>query len=370
MPRSLMITGGAGFIGANFTWFWAERHPEDAIIVVDVLTYAGSADNIRGLLDTGKVVLAQADIRNEREIARLFEAHGIDTVVHFAAESHVDRSIDGPMECVSTNVIGTQVLLDCARRAWTGGSDNPGRYRFHHVSTDEVYGSLGFDSPRFTETTSYAPRSPYSASKAASDHLVRAYGNTYGLPWSISNCSNNYGPYQYPEKLIPLALANMLLGKRVPVYGNGRNVRDWLHVHDHCRALEAILLSGCLGETFNIGGDAERANIDIVTHLAQLVDEAIQADDALRAALQGLPRGHGWPLQHLDRVRARSPGPRSAVCKRHAQDCADAGFRTGRRSGAWAGQDPAVVPRAPRLVASPAACALTHDHSEHTNSDD
>jgi dTDP-glucose 4,6-dehydratase len=308
MSRSLMITGGAGFIGANFTWFWAEQHPEDAIVVVDMLTYAGSADNIRGLLDTGKVALAQTDIRNEREIAQLFEAHGIDTVVHFAAESHVDRSIDGPLECVSTNVIGTQVLLDCARRAWTGGSDNPARYRFHHVSTDEVYGSLGFDSPRFTETTSYAPRSPYSASKAASDHLVRAYGNTYRLPWSISNCSNNYGPYQYPEKLIPLALANMLLGKRVPVYGNGRNVRDWLHVHDHCRALEVILLSDYLRETFNVGGDAERANIDIVTQLAQLVDEAIQADDALRQRYKHCPAATGGRCDSLIEFVRDRPG--------------------------------------------------------------
>jgi dTDP-glucose 4,6-dehydratase len=305
MPQSIMITGGAGFIGANFTWFWAERHPEDAIVVVDVLTYAGSADNIRRLLDTGKIVLERVDIRNEREIARLFEAHGIDTVVHFAAESHVDRSIDGPMDCVSTNVIGTQVLLDCARRAWTG---NPGRYRFHHVSTDEVYGSLGFDSPRFTETTPYAPRSPYSASKAASDHLVRAYGNTYGLPWSISNCSNNYGPYQYPEKLIPLALANMLLGKRVPVYGNGRNVRDWLYVHDHCRALETILLSDCLGETFNIGGDAERANIDIVTQLAKLVDEAIQGDDALRQRYKYCPAATGGRCASLVEFVRDRPG--------------------------------------------------------------
>jgi dTDP-glucose 4,6-dehydratase len=281
MRRSLMITGGAGVIGASFTWFWAHHHPEDAIVVVDSLTYAGSADNIRGLLDENKVALQQVDIRDEGEIAGVFRAYAVDTVVHFAAESHVDRSIDGPRECVSTNVIGTQVLLDCARRAWASETQNPERHRFHHVSTDEVYGSLGFDSTRFTETTPYAPRSPYSASKAASDHLVRAYGNTYGLPWSISNCSNNYGPYQYPEKLIPLAIVNMLLGRPVGVYGNGRNVRDWLHVHDHCRALEAILLSGPLGETFNIAGEAERANIDLVTQLAELVDKAFRADDEL-----------------------------------------------------------------------------------------
>jgi len=308
MARSMMITGGAGFIGANFTWFWAERHPEDAMVVVDALTYAGSADNIHGLLDAGRVTLVQVDIRDEREIARLFEAHDIDTVVHFAAESHVDRSIKGPAECVSTNVIGTQVLLDCACRVWSGQTGHGSRYRFHHVSTDEVYGSLEFDSPRFTESMPYAPRSPYSASKAASDHLVRAYGNTYGLPWSISNCSNNYGPYQYPEKLIPLALANMLLGRPVPVYGNGRNVRDWLHVHDHCRALEAILLSDCLGETFNIGGDAERANIDIVKQLAQLVDAAIQADRRLRQRYKDCPAGSGDRCASLIEFVSDRPG--------------------------------------------------------------
>ncbi len=308
MSRSLMITGGAGFIGANFTWFWAERHPQDAIVVVDVLTYAGSADNIRGLLDAGKVVLERVDIRNEREIARIFQAYGIDTVVHLAAESHVDRSIDGPRECVSTNVIGTQVLLDSARRAWADGMGNPSRYRFHHVSTDEVYGSLDLDSHRFAETTPYAPRSPYSASKAASDHLVRAYGNTYGLPWSISNCSNNYGPYQYPEKLIPLALANILLGKRVPVYGNGRNVRDWLHVHDHCRALEAILLSDCLGETFNIGGDAERANIDLVTQLAALVDEVFRTDQTLCQRYKDCPAATGCRSDTLIEFVRDRPG--------------------------------------------------------------
>jgi len=308
MSRSLLITGGAGFIGANFTWFWAERHPEDRIVVVDALTYAGSTDNIRGLLDSGKVVLAHTDIRDQQEITRLFQVHDIDTVVHFAAESHVDRSIDGPAECVSTNVVGTRVLLDSARRTWNPGGTPAKRYRFHHVSTDEVYGSLDLDSTRFTETTPYAPRSPYSASKAASDHLVRAYGNTYGLPWSISNCSNNYGPYQYPEKLIPLALANMLLGTRVPVYGSGRNVRDWLHVHDHCRALEAILLSDSFGETFNVGGDAERANIDLVTQLAQLVDEAVHADSSLRQRYRSCPAATGGRCGSLIEFVRDRPG--------------------------------------------------------------
>jgi len=306
MPRTLLITGGAGFIGTNFTWFWAEQHPEDTLVVVDALTYAGSAENIRELLEQGKVTLAHADIRDQGEISRLFRVHDIDTVVHFAAESHVDRSIDGPAECVSTNVTGTLVLLDCARHAWA--SQRPGQHRFHHVSTDEVYGSLDFDSPRFTETTAYAPRSPYSASKAASDHLVRAYGNTYGLPWSISNCSNNYGPYQYPEKLIPLALANMLLGLRVPVYGNGRNVRDWLHVRDHCRALETILVSGSFGDTFNVGGDAERANIDIVNYLAQLVDEAVRSDASLRERYGNCPAAKGGRCASLIEFVRDRPG--------------------------------------------------------------
>jgi dTDP-glucose 4,6-dehydratase len=303
-----MITGGAGFIGANFTAYWARRHPDDSIVVVDALTYAGSVDNIRGLLDSGAITLAQVDIRDEPKIASLFKAHDFDTVVHFAAESHVDRSIDGPAQCISTNVIGTQVLLDCARRAWSKGTSGESRRRFHHVSTDEVYGSLEFDSPRFTETTAYSPRSPYSASKAASDHLVRAYGNTYGLPWSISNCSNNYGPYQYPEKLIPQSLARMLLGKPVPVYGNGQNVRDWLHVDDHCVALESILLSDHLGETFNIGGDAERANLEIVTHLAQLVDEAVLADATLQRRYKVCPAANGRQCRTLIEFVQDRPG--------------------------------------------------------------
>lgn len=306
MPRSLLITGGAGFIGTNFTWFWAERHPHDKLVVADALTYAGSSDNIRGLVDRGKVSLSLTDIRDQEAILRLFQVHEIDTVVHFAAESHVDRSIDGPAECVSTNVIGTRVLLDCARQAWAG--HKLGSCRFHHVSTDEVYGSLDFDAPRFTEDTPYAPRSPYSASKAASDHLVRAYGNTYGLPWSISNCSNNYGPYQYPEKLIPLALASMLLGLCVPVYGNGHNVRDWLYVHDHCRALETILLSDSFGETFNVGGNAERANIDIVNHLGQLVDEAVQTDASLRGRYSNCPAATGGRCASLIKFVRDRPG--------------------------------------------------------------
>jgi dTDP-glucose 4,6-dehydratase len=308
MSRSLMITGGAGFIGTNFTWFWARRHANDSIVVVDALTYAGCAANISGLIESGSVTLATVDIRNEGEISRLIDAHAIDTVVHFAAESHVDRSIDGPANCVSTNVVGTQVLLDCARRAWSRRAGGQASCRFHHVSTDEVYGSLELDSPRFSETTAYAPRSPYSASKAASDHLVRAYGNTYGLPWTISNCSNNYGPYQYPEKLIPQSLALMLLGRPVPIYGTGRNVRDWLHVDDHCLALESILLGDRIGETFNIGGDAERTNIEIVTQLADLLDRAIDGNEALRKRYSECPATAGANCRSLIEFVRDRPG--------------------------------------------------------------
>ncbi len=320
MSRSLMITGGAGFIGTNFTWFWAARHAGDSIVVVDALTYAGSAANIRGLLDSGRVTLAAADIRNESEIARLFDAHAIDTVVHFAAESHVDRSIDGPANCVSTNVVGTQVLLDCARRAWSRRAGGQASCRFHHVSTDEVYGSLDLDSPRFTETTAYAPRSPYSASKAASDHLVRAYGNTYGLPWSISNCSNNYGPYQYPEKLIPQSLAFMLLGRPVPVYGTGRNVRDWLHVDDHCLALESILLSDQVGETFNIGGEAERTNIEIVAQLAGPAGQCVRRERSASKSLQGMSRNSRREVPSSHRICPGSSRARPALLCRYYQD--------------------------------------------------
>jgi dTDP-glucose 4,6-dehydratase len=238
---NLLITGGAGFIGTNFVHYWSKQHSDDALVVLDALTYAGNRANIDGL----PLTFVEGDIRDTDLVGRLLAEHLIDTIVHFAAESHVDRSIEGPDAFIDTNINGTHSLLKAARAAWLdSGSGRP--HRFHHISTDEVYGSLGPDDPAFSETTPYAPNSPYAASKAASDHLVRAYNRTYGLQTSITSCSNNYGPYQYPEKLIPLFLNNCLTGQKLPIYGDGMNVRDWLHVEDHCRGVELVLQRGRL----------------------------------------------------------------------------------------------------------------------------
>jgi dTDP-glucose 4,6-dehydratase len=277
----LLVTGGAGFIGANLVRYWLARHPEDRVVVLDALTYAGNPASLEPAKDHPGFTFVHGDIRSQELVESLLREHEITTVVHLAAESHVDRSIEGPDAFIETNVIGTHVLLKAARRIWLEqGAEGEGK-RFHHVSTDEVYGSLEPSAPPFSEVTPYAPNSPYAASKAASDHLVRAYQHTYGLPVTISNCSNNYGPYQFPEKLIPLMLVNALDGEPLPVYGDGGNVRDWVYVEDHCRALEHVLLRGRVGETYNIGGRSERTNIDLVRLLCQLVDEAFARDPAL-----------------------------------------------------------------------------------------
>ena len=254
MNGSVLITGGAGFIGANFVRHWCAAQPQGRVTVLDALTYAGNFSSIEELSRDGRIAFIHGDIRNFELVRRTLEGHAIDTIVHFAAESHVDRSIAGPAVFVSTNVIGTQTLLDAARAVWLDGRSAPAPHRFHHVSTDEVYGSLELTDPAFTESSPYAPSSPYAASKAAADHIVRAYARTYGIQCTISNCSNNYGPYQFPEKLIPLCIINMLEGKPLPIYGKGQNVRDWLHVQDHCRAIERILLAGRAGQTWNVGG--------------------------------------------------------------------------------------------------------------------
>lgn len=267
----LLVTGGAGFIGANFVHYWLREHPDDRVVVLDALTYAGHLDNLHDCMEDSRFRFVEGDIADEERVCELLREEGLDTVVHFAAESHVDRSIDGPDAFVQTNVVGTHALLKAAREVWL--ENEVAAHRFHHVSTDEVYGSLGADDPAFQETTPYAPNSPYAASKAASDHLVRAYGETYGLQTTISNCSNNYGPWQLPEKLIPLAIRRLVAGKTVPVYGDGANVRDWLHVEDHCRGIETILERGQVGRTYNIGGHNERANIDVVHLLCRLFDE-------------------------------------------------------------------------------------------------
>lgn len=262
----LFITGGAGFIGANFILYWMKHHPDDYIVNFDKLTYAGNLENLRDVQDNFHYTFVKGDITNPDHVAKALE--GADTIVHFAAESHVDRSIHEPSQFVLTNVVGTQVLLDEALRY--------GIKRFHHVSTDEVFGSLPLGSDdKFSESTNYDPRSPYSASKAGSDHLVRAYHTTFGLPVTITNCSNNFGPYQFPEKLIPLAITNLLEGKSVPVYGDGLYVRDWLYVEDHCTAIEAVLRNGKLGETYCVGGLTDDINnLTVIKKILSLLGQS------------------------------------------------------------------------------------------------
>ncbi|MEO1375731.1 MAG: dTDP-glucose 4,6-dehydratase, partial [Cyanobacteria bacterium J06635_10] len=272
MSRKLLVTGGAGFIGSNFVHHWCENYPDDKVVVLDALTYAGNRVNNRSLEGSDHFRFVEGDICDASLIKELLSAEKIDIIAHFAAESHVDRSILGPGAFVQTNVVGTYTLLEAFRQYWLA-ENQPEHYRFLHVSTDEVYGSLNLNDPPFTETTAYAPNSPYSASKAGSDHLVRAYYHTYELPTIITNCSNNYGPYQFPEKLIPLMCINTLLGKQLPVYGDGKNVRDWLYVGDHCSALDIVINSGLPGETYNIGGNNEVENINLVNMLCQLMDK-------------------------------------------------------------------------------------------------
>jgi dTDP-glucose 4,6-dehydratase len=270
--RKLLVTGGAGFIGSNFVRHWCSQYPTDRIVVLDALTYAGNRENIADLETTANLNFVRGDICDRNLVDDLLAEEDIDTVAHFAAESHVDRSILGPGAFVQTNVVGTFTLLEAFRQRWLK-RDRIDCYRFLHVSTDEVYGSLGAEDPAFTETTPYTPNSPYSASKAGSDHLARAYFHTYGMPTIITNCSNNYGPYHFPEKLIPLMCINILLGKSLPVYGDGENIRDWLYVEDHCRALDVVIHKGKPGETYNIGGNNEVKNIDLVRQLCTLMDE-------------------------------------------------------------------------------------------------
>ncbi|MGA7109709.1 MAG: dTDP-glucose 4,6-dehydratase [Terracidiphilus sp.] len=278
--ETILVTGGAGFIGSSFVLQWL-ANVGTPLVNLDALTYAGNAENLDSLKSDSRYRLAHADICDADRVAELFREHRPKAIVHFAAESHVDRSIADPGAFIRTNVQGTFTLLEQAKRYWLQ-LDASGRaaFRFLHVSTDEVYGTLGPEDPAFSETTAYAPNSPYAASKAASDHLVRAYHHTYGFPVLTTNCSNNYGPYQFPEKLIPLMILNALEGKPLPVYGDGRNVRDWLFVEDHCAAIRTTLERGRVGETYNIGGNSERKNIDVVTTICDLVDE-LRPDPAI-----------------------------------------------------------------------------------------
>lgn len=298
----LLVTGGAGFIGANFVHYWQAAHPGDTVTVLDALTYAGNRANLEGA--TAELVVG--DIRDTALVETLLRDRAIDTLVHFAAESHVDRSIHGPDAFIDTNILGTHSLLKAARTVWLAGDG--AAHRFHHVSTDEVYGSLGPEDPAFSETTPYAPNSPYSASKAASDHLVRAYHHTYGLQVTTSNCSNNYGPYQFPEKLIPLFLINALHGRALPIYGDGMQVRDWLHVEDHCRGIEAVLLRGRIGETYNIGGGAELPNLTVIDTLCAAVDAAFAADPALARRFPDAPAARGIATASLKTTVTDRPG--------------------------------------------------------------
>jgi dTDP-glucose 4,6-dehydratase len=290
--RKLLVTGGAGFIGGNFVHYWISEHPDDRLTVLDALTYAGNLATIAAAEAAGQMRFVHGDITDAALVEKLLADEDIDTIVHFAAESHVDRSIVEPGTFVRTNVVGTQVLIDAARAAWrsSSGAWRPGT-RFHHVSTDEVYGSLMPSDPPFTELTPYTPSSPYAASKAASDHLVRAYHHTYGLPVTISNCSNNYGPYQFPEKLIPLMIVNALRGIALPIYGDGRQIRDWLFVEDHCVAIDRIIQADVPGQTFNVGGRAEHENIHIVHQLCQLIDQRFGADPLLASRFPECPAG-------------------------------------------------------------------------------
>ena len=271
-PKNVLVTGGAGFIGANFLEYLLASDPSVNVVTLDSLTYAGSVANLDGVMSNPRHQFVKGDITDAALVNRLITEKAIDTIVHFAAESHVDRSITGPAAFISTNVVGTFTLLEAARTAWLGNGARPD-VRFHHVSTDEVFGSLNESDPPFSETTPYSPNSPYSASKAGSDHLVRAYHHTYGLPITITNCSNNYGPYQHAEKFIPTVIRSALAEKPIPIYGAGLNIRDWLYVEDHCSAIDLVVREGKNGNTYLIGGRSERRNIDIARLICGLLDE-------------------------------------------------------------------------------------------------
>jgi len=299
--KTLLVTGGAGFIGSNFVHHLLASG-DTKVVNLDLLTYAGNRDSLEGL-PADRHVFVRGDICNGPLLRQQLDEHRPDAIVHFAAESHVDRSIDDPGAFIRTNVTGTQTLLDAALEYWQGGARD---LRFVHVSTDEVYGTLGADDPGFTETHRYAPNSPYAASKAAADHLARAWHRTYGLPVTITNCSNNYGPFQFPEKLIPLMLINALEGEKLPVYGDGQQRRDWLFVTDHCRAVERVLEAGEPGRVYNIGGNAEMANLDVVHLLCDLLDERVPGERPRRELIEYVTDRPGHDRRYaIDATRIR-----------------------------------------------------------------
>lgn len=295
--HKLLVTGGAGFIGTNFVYYWLNKYPEAILIVLDALTYAGNSLNLEKAEDYENFEFIYGNILDQNLVETLLKKYNINTIVHFAAESHVDRSITEPDEFIDTNVLGTHSMLKAAKKIWM--EEQSINHRFHHVSTDEVYGTLKPGEPQFTEKTPYAPNSPYAASKASSDHLVRAYHETYGLDTSISNCSNNYGPFQFPEKLIPLIIVNILDGKSLPVYGDGKQVRDWLHVDDHNRGVDLIIHKGKSGATYNIGGNNEWENINIVKKICQLLDERFSRDPDMAERFPRAPQNYGKSAESL-----------------------------------------------------------------------
>jgi dTDP-glucose 4,6-dehydratase len=306
--RSLLVTGGAGFIGANFVHYWAAQYPDDRIVVLDALTYAGNQASLEAISGNPSYRFVHGDIGDPELVKQLLAEEKTDTIVHFAAESHVDRSIHEPDAFIQTNVIGTHNLLKMAREAWLDSDAAPASHLFHHVSTDEVYGTLGADDPAFSEETPYAPNSPYAASKAASDHLVRSYHHTYGLRVTTSNCSNNYGPYQFPEKLIPLMIVNALSGKPLPIYGDGSNIRDWLYVEDHCRGIDLVMNKGNVGETYNIGGNNECSNLEIVGQICAGLDRLFAEDESLGKRFPDAPAARGDATESLITFVKDRPG--------------------------------------------------------------
>jgi len=285
--RNMLVTGGAGFIGANFVRYVLANHPAIKIINLDKLTYAGSLDNLKDLPNASQHHFVQGDICDKQLITDLLAQHHIDTIVHFAAESHVDRSIDAPADFIATNIIGTFILLEAARHYWHQTFKlDAAHCRFHHISTDEVFGSLQPTDPAFSETTRYDPSSPYSASKAGSDHLIQAYHRTYGLPVTMTNCSNNYGPYQHAEKFIPTVIHACLNQQPIPIYGNGKNIRDWLYVEDHCSAIMAVLERGKSGESYNVGGNNEWENLTLATYICEQLDSVRPQASSYKDLLQ------------------------------------------------------------------------------------
>lgn len=316
-PQRLLVTGGAGFIGGNFVQHWLTRHPDHQLVVLDALTYAASPASVTRLRALPGCHFVHGDINDRPLVERLLREHRVDTLVHFAAESHVDRAIRDPDACLRSNVHGTQALLEAARTVWLDDPAWPRPHRFHHVSTDEVYGDLPAGAPPWREDAPYAPSSPYAASKAAADHLVRAWHRTYGLQVTLSNCTNNYGPLQFPEKLIPLVILNVLHGRPLPLYGDGHQQRDWLHVADHCAGIERCLRHGRPGATYHLGGDCERSNGTLVAALCGQLDARFAAEPTLATRFPDAPPATGRPAHDLVRHVPDRPGHD----RRYALDC-------------------------------------------------